>query len=484
MITRLFTKFWRLLFQQNSSLHWGKPKSCAVIVDFLQCRLKLRWNDIRVIARLLGTLFYGICLIATAAPANKKPIIPIQQWQTPQGTPVYFVRTAGLPIVDIQVIFTAGSAYDSSRWGIASITAATLNEGTQQHNADQIAEAFDQAGAQYNNQTTRDVSIIALRSLSDPQYFNPALQIFKEILSQANFPDSALARIKQQTLTAIREQAQDPSAVGADTFYQNLYPNHPYGHATLGAAETVNALTKAQVQDFYRQYYVSRNAKLVLVGNLDRSQAEKIAEQLMGSLPVGTATAPLAMENTPAAAMIKSVVFPSQQTTIITGQLGIERQSPQFFPLTVGNYLLGQMPLNSLLFNHVRNQQGLVYDVYSSFILMTYRGPFIIMLQTRAAEKNRALDIAQQTLREFVTQGLDPQQLQAAKENMVNHFPLSLSTNEKITAMLVQMAINQRPLDYFDTYQASVNAVTAAQVKQAFQALINPDKLLTVAVGK
>ena len=200
--------------------------------------------------KISGLLCGLICLTATAQN--------IQHWQTPQGTPVYFVQSPDLPMVDVRVIFTAGSAYDQNQWGIASLTAAALNEGTKAHNADQIADALEQTGAQYECDTDRDVTILGLRSLSDSQYLTPALKMFNEIISQANFPDSALSRLKQQTLAAIRQEQQDPYEVAKDAFFSNLYPDHPYGHAILGKPSTVTAITRSQVQEFYQRFFNSQ----------------------------------------------------------------------------------------------------------------------------------------------------------------------------------------------------------------------------------
>lgn len=440
----------------------------------------------KLFTKFLGYFLLAVCVSAAAeqAPTVHKPVLAIQHWQTSQGAPVYFVRNPELPMVDIQIIFTAGSAYDNQQWGLASLTVSMLNEGTQKHSADQIAETFDQAGAQFSGQTNRDVAVIALRSLSDTQYFTPALDMFTEVLSQANFPDNALSRVKQQTIAAIREQQENPMAIAMDTFYQKLYGEHPYAHNVLGTPAIVNAITRQQLQAFYQRFLVSHNAQIILVGNLNRAAAQKIAQQLMGALPVGDSAPALAVANTAAAHGLQPVTFASQQTSIVIGQLGIDRQNSQYFPLTVGNFLLGQMPLNSLLFEQVRNQHGLAYNVSSALSPLTYRGPFIIGLQTRAAQTQQALNVTEQTVRQFVTAGPQPQPLGLAKQNLINHFPLNFATNEDIADVLTQMAVNHRPLDYLDTYRANIQAVTAEQVQHAFQTLIQPGQLLTITVGQ
>ncbi len=171
-----------------------------------------------------------------------------------------------------------------------------------------------------------------------------------------------------------------------DAFYKELYATHPYGHPIIGTTETINQITALQVQTFYQGFYAAHNAKIILVGNLQRDAAQKIAQDLMSSIPLGNAAPALTMPST-YTSMTKDIIFPSQQTTMVVGQFGIDRQNPQYFPLMVGNFVLGQMPLGSILFEQVRNQKGLAYGVSSSIPLLSYRGPFLVKLQTRSTEK-------------------------------------------------------------------------------------------------
>ncbi len=438
----------------------------------------------QLLIKILAALFYFFVSNSFALTTNQKPVVDIQYWQTSQGVPVYFVHAPEIPMIDLQVIFTAGSVYDKDQWGLANITASMLNEGSQQHNADEVANAFDQVGAQYNATTNRDASIISLRSLSAPQYLDPALTMFTEVLTQVSFDPKSLARIKQQVLAAIDEQMQNPSKVAANAFYKNLYENEPYAHPILGTHQSVNEINADQVKNFYQTYFVAHNAKIILVGDVDRAAAEKITSDLMSKLSAGAPAPSLERVKQFPAGRIQDIEFPSQQTTIVTGQLGIDRKEPQYFPLIVGNYVLGQMPMNSLLFEQVRNQNGFAYDVYSTFSLMTYRGPFVIVLQTRSAEKTQSLDLTQKILQQFIYTGPSEQQLQLAKQNIINSFPLELSTNSQITQELEDIAINDRPLDFLDHYRENVNTVTIDQIRQAFQDHINPKNMLTVMVGK
>ncbi len=439
-------------------------------------------NPIKNLRILLCGLLITASFTATAAP---KPVLHIENWKTKQGAAVYFVAAQELPMVNIKVIFTAGSAYDDQSWGLASLTANTLVEGTSLHDTDQIAAAFDQSGAEFNADANRDVAQVSLRSLSDLKYLTPALQTFTEVLSKANFQEKSLAHIKRQTLASIQQQQEDPMTIAGKEFYRTLYQSHPYAHAIIGAPETINAITKSQVENFYHRYYTAGNAKIIIVGKLTRSNAEKISNQLLADLPSGQAAPTLPTVNTQIQSVTRNISFPSQQTSIVIGQLGAtRREDPNYFPLIVGNFVLGEMPLGSILFEQVRNQRGLTYNISSSLHLLTYRGPFTITLQTRAAQTQQALQVTRQALQQYLQQGPTEQQLQLAKQNIIRNFPLNLATNADIASILAQMAINQRSLNYLDTYCDKINAVTADQIKKAFQQLIQPNQMITVTVGK
>lgn len=412
-----------------------------------------------------------------------KPVLNIQHWKTDNGAKVYFVRAPEIPMVDVQVVFAAGSARDGQQWGKASIANGMLNEGTRQHSADQIAQAFDSVGAQFGNDIDRDMAIVSLRSLVDNKYLQPALQTFTEVLTEANFPEKAFQRVKQQALTNLKYQQQSPGVVAVNAFYQAVYRNHPYGHSPNGTEATVKALTVNNVKAFYQQYYVASNANVILVGDISRAQAQKIAEQVVRALPRGQVAAKLPLAISSQQSTYQFIPFPAKQNTIIFGQVGIKRNNPDYFPFIVGNRVFGGLPLTSILFEQVRNKRGLAYAVYSALNLLQYKGPFYVSLQTRTDKAAQALKIAQESLQQFIKAGPTKDELQSAQKNIIGSFPLQLSTNASIDANVVRIAFYQLPLDFLDTYRRKISAVNTSQVKAAFQHIVHPAQMKTVVVG-
>jgi len=425
-----------------------------------------------------------VSFVSLTVFASTKPVLPIQHWQTKNGARVYFVESKQLPMVDIEVVFNAGSARDGSQFGIAQLTNGMLNEGTKTLNADQIAKNFEQVGAQYGADVDRDKAAVTLRSLVDPKFLNPALETFADILSNTNFPQNSFQRVQKQTLTAIQREKQSPSVIARNDFDKNLYFNQPYGHSVLGTQATVETLKAQDLQKFYRQYYVANNATIAIVGDVSRQKAEAIAEQITKTLPSGSAASLLPQPKPLTKADTQKINYPSQQTTVLIGQIGIAKKDPDFFPLLVGNHILGGGVLTSRLFEEVRNKRGLSYGVSSQFSTAQIPGPFMIVLQTRNDQVKNAVEATRQTLQEFLNNGPTEKELKQAKQNIIGGFPLAIADNASILGNLVNIGFYQMPLDYLDTFRDKVNAVTLDQVRVAFKKHIQPDKMVTVMVGE
>jgi zinc protease len=432
--------------------------------------------------------FFSICLLLMSVVAVKaadlKPVLPINHWTTKNGVPVYFVAKSQIPIVDISIIFHAGSAYDDSSPGIAQFTSQMLNQGTRNLTVDQIADRFESAGARYNVVINQDMVIFQLRSLSKPEFFTPAFNTFAELISHANFPQAAVYRTKKQIEIALQQEEQTPTSIARNTFYRILYGQHPYALSLLGTTQSVEQITRTKLVNFYQRYYVDKNAIIAIVGNVTQDKAAILAEQLASALPKGEKVVPLPIPTSQLTDRIYKIHYLSQQTTIMLGQIGITLKDPDYFPLMLGNQILGGGILTSQLFSEVRNKRGLCYGISSHFNLLQAKGPFIISLQTRSNQASTALSITQNTLENFVAKGPSEAELMAAKRALIGSFPLTIANNAAILDSLEKIGFYELPLNYLDKYRDNFVNVNVRQVHNAFQKHIKPDKFLIIMVGK
>ncbi len=427
----------------------------------------------------IGLLLAGLVFAPAAVSAP-----PIAHWTLENGARVYFIEARELPMVQLSVLFDAGSARDpSGRSGLAWLGNRLLREGAGGVTADEIAERFEDLGAEFGNDSQRDTASLSLRSLSERRLLDPALDLFARILALPDFPEAALARERTRALVALRQSRQQPGEVASRAFYELLYGSHPYAGEPRGSEAGLQAVTRADLVAHHRRYYVGANALLALVGDLSRAEAEELAQRLLGQLPAGEPAAAPPAVAAPARAVQKHIPHPSSQSHILMGQPAVTRTDPDYFPLLVGNYTLGGSGLVSRLARELREKRGLSYGMYSYFLPMRERGPFVLGLQTKNAQRGEALAIARRTLAEFVASGPSAEELAAARKNLTGGFALRLDSNRKLVEQLALIGFYRLPLDYLDQFIARIEAVTLEQVRAALARRLQPDQMVTVTVG-
>lgn len=420
-----------------------------------------------------------LLLAAGAAQAG----VDIQHWQTAQGARVYYVNTPTLPMVDVRVTFDAGSARDGSQFGIAELTSSLLGASAGDWSEDEVAARFESVGAQFSSSVSEDMATLSLRSLTDKPLLDKALETFRVVLTRPAFNAADFQREKNLALAALQHREESPAAAASIAFHKALYGDHPYAHPEDGFLSTVTGFEVADLKTFYQRYYVAANAVVVIVGALDRQQAEMAAQAILAGLPVGEKPADIPPPAMPVQAVNQHIDFPSSQTHVLSGTLGTYRKDPDYFPLYVGNYILGGGSLVSRLFEEVREKRGLAYSASSMFLPLFRQGPFVMSLQTRNDEAANAVEVMDNTLRDFTFQGPTDAELQAARQNITGGFAMRVDTNAKVADYVTMIGFYQQPLDYLDVFPGKVEAVTAAEVRDAFQRHINPELLQTVTVG-
>ncbi len=407
----------------------------------------------------------------------------IQHWTTGNGARVYFVPAPELPMIDLRVTFDAGAARDGADGGVALLTNALLAEGAGGLDANRISERFESVGARFSSSAHRDMATVGLRSLSDPQYLEPALTTLTAIISQPDFPKDAFKRERSRMLIGLQQRKQSPGALADEAFYKAVFGDHPYAGQPSGTEATVKALTPEKLRAFYQRYYVGRNAVIAIVGDLDRSAAATLAERIIGKLPAGEPAPELPAVKDLTKAVEVSIEHPSMQTHILLGAPGMKRGDPDYFPLYVGNHILGGSGLVARLSGEIREKRGLAYSAYSYFRPMRKRGPYTLGAQTRNASAGETLAVMRETLATFIVEGPSEEELEAAKKNITGGFPLRISSNKKIIDYIGMIGFYNLPLDYLDTFNARVKAVTVTDIKDAFQRRIHPDRMAVITVG-
>ena len=260
------------------------------------------------------------------------------------------------------------------------------------------------------------------------------------------------------------------------------YRLHHHRQVQLSGLE--RALVVFSLIAFHQRYYVARNANLAIVGDLSANQARQYAEQLTRYLKPGEPAKPLTeIGRSSAAGQTIRVDFDATQTHIKLGMPVLQRQDADYFALFVGNHVLGGSGFSSRLVQEIREDRGLAYSVYSFFVPMASNGPFEMSLQTANDQAQQALGLLDELLAEFITDGPTEQELEHAKGNITGSFPLKIDSNKKIVDYLALIGFYGLPLDYLDSFNGRVLAVTAEQIRDAFKRRVETGAMTRVIVG-
>jgi zinc protease len=415
---------------------------------------------------------------ATASKLSAKRIV------TENGMTVILQEAHSLPVVNLQVIIKAGAVLDpEEKAGLAHLTASLLDEGTATRSSTQIADAVDFIGAELSAAGGDDYASASLRVLKKD--LSTGLELLSDILIRPSFPEPELQRIRQEILGQLIAEQDDPGGVADKAFNQIVFGAHPYHRPSEGTELTLPAIARADVARFYEDYYRPNNTIMTIVGDITESEAADLIKTHFGSWPqkpVPTATFPAAADLEKP--IVKLLDKDLTQANIILGHLGIDRRNPDFYAVTVMNYILGGGGFASRLMSNLRDNQGLAYGIYSHFQAGAFPGTFSVSLQTRNAVAQQAIDGVLAELRKIRTMPVTDRELEETKAFLIGSFPLRMDTSAKIANLLAQIEYHNLGLDYAERYPKLIGAVTKTDIQRVAQKYLDPDHLALVVVAK
>ncbi len=414
---------------------------------------------------------------------------------------VYLVPSQAIPMLDVQIDFDAGSRRDPpDKAGLASVTASMTGKGVLAGKArgagapaaepaldeNALSEAWADLGASFGAGASSDRMSFSLRSLTYPDLLSKAAQLAARQLGEPAFPETIWQRERQTLSAAIKEANTRPATLAARAFNTAVYGQHPYGFEMT--QETLDRISVADMKTVYATLIQPCRAKVTIVGAVNRAQADGLVTQLFSRLPATTPAACPALPAVPEVAPLdkaseQHIAFDSAQAHVLIGQPGYRRDDPDYFALTVGNYILGGGGFVSRLTTQVREKRGLTYSIYSYFAPALHAGAFTLGLQTRPDQATQAVQVSRDVVADFVAKGPTEAELKAAKDNLIGGFALRIDSNRKLLDNVANIAWNKLALDYLDTWTKQVEKVTAADIKAAFARKLQPQKMVTVVLG-
>jgi predicted Zn-dependent peptidase len=441
-----------------------------------------------------AAVLFGAGAAAAQAPDRSVPppveeapsvVLPaLQEFTLDNGLRVLLMEKRDIPLVQINLLIGAGTARDDAAApGVASMTAAMLDEGAGGRTALEIADAFEMLGARFGVGAGTHTSSMALRAPS--QRIAEALALAADVVLRPDFPDAELDRLRAERLTSLVRRYDEPNAIAGAIFSQTLYgAAHPYGREDAGTAASLRALRTADLRAFHEQYYTPGNVTAILVGDIDRAAAERLLADAFGSWRgADVAPASIAEAEQVRGRMIYVVDKPgSAQSVVRLGRIGVPRSTADYFALEVMNVILGGS-FTSRLNQNLREDKGYSYGASSGFGWVPgAAGPWSAAAAVQTHSTGPAIAEFMNELRGMHAP-IPADEVQRARNFLAMRYPSGFQSVAGIAGRLGELVQHGLPPDYFSRYVERVLAVTKDDVERVARQYIDPENVTIFVVG-
>lgn len=422
----------------------------------------------------------------TLGPPKALHLPPASDRRLPNGMRLVVVPQHELPLADFALVVGTGTEADpAGREGLATMTAALLDEGTTSRSSLQIADQAAYLGVELRTGAGWDGSRVVLHTPT--AQLDSALALMADITVRPSFPAAELDRQRKERLTGLLQLRDRAPSIANRAFAQAVFGGtHPYGRPADGTEASTRALTRDDVERFYRTYWRPDNATLVVVGDVTPDDIAQRVERAFGAwrAPAGTALAAPIAPPAPAAGTARVVLIDkpgAPQSSVRIGLPSAARATPDYFPLVVLNTVLGGS-FTSRLNQNLRETHGYTYGANSQFDLRRSTGPFLSSAEVTGTKTDSALVEFMRELR-AIGDTVPTAELDKAKRYLVLQMPGEFETTGGIAGELIPVVTYGLPLNYYNSYAAKLEAVTQADVQRVARHYVDPAHLTIVVVG-
>ncbi|HYD49864.1 MAG TPA: pitrilysin family protein [Terriglobales bacterium] len=428
----------------------------------------------------------GLARLALLLPLLASPAAAVGPQMTrtvlPNGVILIVSEQRAVPMAVVQVLLDAGARRDpAGKEGVAYLTADLLTEGTESRSAPEIAAAIDRIGASLESSSGVDSAFASLKVLS--KHLDTGLDLLTDVLLHPSFPAAEVERRREAVLAAMKAAEDQPGHVASRRFTELLFAQEPYGHSADGMPESVAKITRADLLDFYRANYRPSGTIVTVVGDVDAAQ---IRADFESRLSAWSGSDPRPFEygiQHPDRTRVVTIPKPVPQASLVLGHRGISRDNPDYYAVTVMNYVLGGGGFGSRLMDEIRTKSGLAYSVGSGFTAPKSPGSFRIEMQTKTATVTEALQRTCAQLERIRAGEVTADELDSAKRYLTGSFPLQFDSNSEIASFLTTVEFYGLGPNYAADYVKRIEAVSREDVQRVARTYVRPKDLLLVVAG-
>jgi zinc protease len=410
----------------------------------------------------------------------------VHEHQLSNGLKALFVENAAIPTISINASVLTGARYDpEEKAGLALMVSRLLDEGTKNRSSLEIAEAIESVGGAIETDGSFERIVVSVGILKKD--LDLGLDLLSDLLINPIFPQDYVEKEKERTLSEIASAKDRPQVLAGWAFNELIYKDHPLHRPSHGYPETVGRLTRDDLLDFHKRYFVPNNAIVSIVGDFRIAELLPKVERIFAgwqSRPIAFPVYPPASRQTEPRAKI--INMPAQQLNIYLGHLGVVRSNPDYYALQVLDTILGGgAGFTARIPQKLRDELGLAYTTFASITMTAGLDPgrFVAFIGTSPENMNLAIDGLIQEIRRIVEQPVTESELQDAKEYLTGSFVFAFETSSQIARFLVHAQVYGLGFDYIDKYPEYIHRVTIEDIARVARKYLDPQNYTLVVVG-
>lgn len=441
-------------------------------------------HRVRAVARVDIALSLAVLLLALGvALSHPAAAMKIEQIKSPGGIEAWLVEEHSVPLVAMRFAFRGGSSQDpTDKNGLANFLSAMLDEGAGDLNSSAFQERQEELAMRMSYSDARDAFYGNFETLSENR--TESVKLLRLALTKPRFDTDAVERIRKQLLANLIYAARDPDKVASKAWFESAFPGHPYGRSASGTAESIAAITAADLEAFRKRNFARDNLKVAVVGDIDAATLGQMLDEIFGDLPAKAELADVAQTAPVSGGLEKVVEMAVPQSVAVFGLPSIKRKDPDFMTAFVLNHILGGGGFSSQLMEEVREKRGLAYSVYSYLMPEDHAAVMLGSVATKNESIAESLTVIRDVLKRMAADGPTTEELDNAKKYLVGSYALRFDTSGKIASQLLGLQMEGFGPDYIEKRNAMVEAVTLTDIKRVAAKLLDPRQLIVTVVGK
>lgn len=419
-------------------------------------------------------------LVAVVLPARA---VEVERVVSPGGIEAWLVEDHTNPIISLELAFRGGAALDpEGKAGLANMVSGLIDEGAGELDSQAFQARLEDQSIRLRFSAGMDTFGGELTTLTENA--DAAFDLLRLALTEPRFDAEPVARIRSQILAGIAQDSEDPGSIARRSLFGRLYPDHPYGRPAEGTLDSVAAIATEDLERFVAQRFARDRLVIGVVGDITPDALAAKLDQTFLALPEAGGSAAVADVEPEDGGGVIVVEKNMPQSVVAFGQDGLRRSDPDYYAAYIVNHILGGGSFSSRLYEEVREKRGLAYSVYSYLNPLDHSALLLGGVATQNARVAESLDLIRKEWRRMAEEGPTAQELDDAKTFLTGSFPLRFTSSGRIAGMLVGMQLEDLGIDYLDTRNAKIEAVTLDQARAVARRLLAPEAITVVVVGR